>query len=63
METVLTVLLVRFALIAAVVVAIALVAFAVVLVLHRRGRGDQARRVARTAAELATRQIANRRRR
>ncbi|AIJ20516.1 hypothetical protein [Amycolatopsis methanolica] len=57
METVLTVLLVRFALIAAVVVALALVVLAVVLVLHRRGKGDQARRVAHTAAELAQRRI------
>ncbi|GAA3810056.1 hypothetical protein [Amycolatopsis thermoflava] len=57
METVLTVLLVRFALIAAVVVALALVVLAVVLVLHRRGKGDQARRVARTAAEFAQRRI------
>ncbi|GAB3585305.1 hypothetical protein GCM10027445_62650 [Amycolatopsis endophytica] len=57
METVLTVLLVRFALIAAVVVAVALVVLAVVLVLHRRGRGDQARRVAETAADFARRRI------
>lgn len=43
METVLTLLLVRFALVALVVVVLALGVFAVVVVLRRRGRADQAR--------------------
>ncbi|KAA9164885.1 hypothetical protein FPZ12_006370 [Amycolatopsis acidicola] len=59
METVLTVLLVRFGIIAAVVVLLGLALFAVVLWMRKHGRGDQARQL----AEFATRQVLDNRRR
>ncbi|NKQ58175.1 hypothetical protein HFP15_35485 [Amycolatopsis sp. K13G38] len=58
METVLTVLLVRFGIIAAALVVLGLGVLGVVLVLRRHGRGEQARRL----VEFAARQAAETRR-
>ncbi|MFD0379469.1 hypothetical protein [Streptomyces sp. NPDC127112] len=61
METYLTYMLIRFALLAAGVVAVALLVFAVALVLKRRGRLDQVRRqvdpLARSALRAAARRL------
>ncbi|MBB4920658.1 hypothetical protein [Streptosporangium saharense] len=51
METVLTLMLVRFGLIAGGLVVVALVLFGVAVTLRRRGRGAQVRRYAETAAD------------
>jgi len=59
METVLTMLLVRFGIIAAGLVVLGLLLFAVVLTLRKHGRGEDARRL----AEFATRQVFDSRRR
>jgi heme exporter protein D len=61
METVLNLLLVRFALIAGGLVVLALVVFAVALVLKRRGRLDDVRRLAAPAARAAVRHLDDRR--
>ncbi|GAA3165073.1 MULTISPECIES: hypothetical protein [Streptomyces] len=55
METYLNFMLIRFGLIAAVLVVVALLVIAVALVLKRRGRLDQARRYADPAARAALR--------
>lgn len=51
METVLTLMLVRFGLIAGGLVVVALVLFGVAVTLRRRGRGAQVRRYAEAAAD------------
>ncbi|MET9290696.1 hypothetical protein [Streptomyces sp. NPDC003077] len=58
METYLNFMLVRFGLIAGGLVVLALVVFAVALVLKRRGKLDQARRYAEPAARAALRATA-----
>ncbi|MER7129371.1 hypothetical protein [Streptosporangium saharense] len=59
METVLTLMLVRFGLIAGGLVVVALVLFGVAVTLRRRGRGAQVRRYAEAAADhLAARDAA-----
>ncbi|MFD7163505.1 hypothetical protein [Streptomyces violascens] len=60
METYLNLMLIRFALIAGAVVVLALLAFAVALVLKRRGRLGEARRLAEPAARAALRAAARR---
>ncbi|MDN5914381.1 MAG: hypothetical protein L0I76_04620 [Pseudonocardia sp.] len=60
METVLTMMLIRFGLIALVVVALGLAAFAVVLVLRRAGRGDAARSGAVSLTRTVSRLVAER---
>lgn len=57
METVLTMMLIRFGVIALVVVVLALAAFAVVLVLRRSGRADDARRGAVSLARTVSRHV------
>lgn len=61
METVLNLLLVRFALIAGALVVLALVVFAAALALKRRGRLDEVRRYAAPAARAAVRHLDERR--
>ncbi|MFG2227499.1 hypothetical protein [Streptomyces sp. NPDC048644] len=60
METYLNLMLVRFGLMAAGLVVLALVVFGVALALKRRGRLDQARRYADPAARAALRYAARR---
>ncbi|WP_438295165.1 hypothetical protein [Streptomyces sp. HUAS TT7] len=60
METYLNLMLIRFALIAGAVVVLALLAFAGALVLKRRGRLGEARRLAEPAARAALRAAARR---
>jgi hypothetical protein len=61
METVLNLLLVRFALIVGGLVVLALVVFAVALILKRRGRLDDVGRLAAPAARAAVRHLDDRR--
>ncbi|GAA3524049.1 hypothetical protein GCM10022222_02970 [Amycolatopsis ultiminotia] len=63
METVLTVLLVRFGIIAGVVVVLGLAAFAVIVRLRRRGKGDRVRAGASALARHAARAMDERGRR
>ena len=57
MDTVVTVLVIRFAVIVGVLVALALLVFAVVLVLRRQDRLDEARRRAGAAARVMARRL------
>ena len=61
MEAVLRVMMIRFGVIALVVVLLALAAFAVVLVLRRSGRAEGARRGAASLARAASRHVDGRR--
>jgi hypothetical protein len=61
MDTVLTLLLVRFGLVAAGIVVLALVVFAVALHFRRTGRLDEVRRYATPAVKAAARRLEDRR--
>ncbi|WP_020658508.1 hypothetical protein [Amycolatopsis benzoatilytica] len=60
METVLNILLIRFGIIAGIVVVVGLAGFALIVSLRRRGKGEQVRAGAATLAKSAARAVERR---